>query len=348
MAYTATPGADVSGWDDDYKKAATALATETDNAKKAKLTAEMQALATRVEERLNRDIQIVRRNFAEHTRNVDKLVTQAQQELKQAQATAASYKKNPAKTELPGQIQYAVKKLAGFEQAIKDDAHAFGDAWKDYRANVVKDIPARHLSYFHAERSKIINDQKVISTKLAAVKGLKEQAEALVQIAGKATLKKNIKAGGAQRPITDAQKMARELAQQMDDLLTELRTPKGLATKPDSVTSGANSLVTQSNNKNWTQTPGALAGSLGLWKNAEAGYKLMVTKAAAMEKVLAAKKKAFRSDELKDATVKAELLKADQCLKDAKTDVKAKEKDYTKAKAAITKIQAAFKAAAKK
>jgi hypothetical protein len=70
-------------------------------------------------------------------------------------------------------------------------------------------VPARHLSYFHAERSKIINDQKVVSARLAAVKGLKEQAEALVQIAGKATLKKNIKAGGAQRPIADAQKVAR-------------------------------------------------------------------------------------------------------------------------------------------
>jgi hypothetical protein len=131
MAYTATPGADVSGWDDDYKTAATALAKETDNAKKAKLTAEMQSLATRVEERLSRDLQIVRRNFTERSRNMDKVVALAPTELKQAQATAASYKKNPGKIELPGQLQYAVKKVAGFEQSIKDDAHAFGDAWKD-------------------------------------------------------------------------------------------------------------------------------------------------------------------------------------------------------------------------
>ena len=80
-----------------------------------------------------------------------------------------------------------------------------------------------------------------------------------------------------------------------------------------------------------------------LWFNVQLTRKLMLAKVANMEKVLATKSKGFRSSELADATVKLEMKKAAQSVKDANKDIKALDADYAAAKKAIDKLEAQAK-----
>ena len=70
----------------------------------------------------------------------------------------------------------------------------------------------------------------------------------------------------------------------------------------------------------------------GAWKNAQAAYKAMTTRASSMANILAIRTKGFRSNELADPVVKAEIAKAQARVKSAQAEVKKYDKDYDKAK----------------
>ena len=344
MAYAKLSAADVKKWDDDYNDLQVELSRETDDQKKAALTAAMQALAVKVEERLNADIQAARRYSQTRHQNADKFVAEARAELKQAQATAAAFKKKPGKTELPPQLKYSIKKISDLEQAFHDDGQAYGAAWFDYRASPTKKVPAKYTATYFAVQGAIVNDDKKLGVQLQKIIAARHQAEALLAITDKAAMKASIKSGtGTQRPIADAQKSARDLAAQMAALLNLLHHPADLSTPPDGITSGAANLAGVAKDDNFLKQPNAMKTARSLWSNVQIANKLATTKAANMEKVLATRTKGFRSKELADPVVAAEMKKAAQSVKDANKVVKDKQADYAKARKAIDKLEAQAK-----
>ena len=208
----------------------------------------------------------------------------------------------------------------------------------------MSNIPVQHIREFQRTRSEVINADKVTTIKLQKVVAMKSEATALLAITQKAAMKYKIKKTGAgQRDIATAQQMARDVARELAGLLAELRNPKGLAPKPGAVTTSKNRLVGAAGNKTFFDHPTALGTARGYWKNVDTAYKLMTTKAKNMETVLANRKKGFRSTELTDSIVKAEMAKAAKSVKDAKADIKAVDADYKAAKKAIAKLEAEAK-----
>jgi len=129
-------------------------------------------------------------------------------------------------------------------QAITDDAQQFGAAWFHYRSAVANKIPEKYQATFKALRAKVMEDQKTITTKQTKIKGYAAEAEGLVKLAAKATMKSGIKAGtGVQRPIAAAQQDARDLAAQMAAELVEVRSPRGLATQPAAISNAIDKMV---------------------------------------------------------------------------------------------------------
>jgi len=347
MAYNPVPATDIKDLDDDYKDAADNLPGATDNAARARITSQMQSLATQIEERANKDLRIVQGYFAQHQRAINQMQTQAKAELKNAQDLAAKFKKDPKKTEFVPQVKRSVQKLDTLYKGMKADALSFGQAWFGYRGSFATHVPKKHLATAYAIRSKLMNDQKVMSAIFEQVKGMHREAASLVLIMDKAAMKRDItKHHAAQRPIGDAQQIARDGSAKIQSILADVQNPKGLKPKPNSIASSLNTLRGFVNNKKYDE-PTRIAAE-GMWKNAEAAFKAMGPKIASMDKLYENTKKALRSNELTDNTVKNELASAAAAIKTAKTDLKKYTGEYNQAKSFFTKWQSGFKSAQKK
>jgi hypothetical protein len=338
--YTAIPADHVSDVNDKYQKAALKLKTEKDPVEINRLKGLLTLYEEDVKEHLHDDMETLTRNFAAHQNNIDGLVAGALDNLKWAKTTTAKYKSKPD-PQFPPQVKNFVDKINKAATDAKADALAFGDAWKGYRENVAKDVPAPVIASAEATRKSIINNSKITSAKILKITAAANEAEALLDIVGKATRKRVEK---ADRPLADAQKAARDLSKKMADLLTDARTPPGRGTQPNSIRSGSDNLVAAAANKTLTANPSNLSDNEGRWATVDASWKGLNTRAAGMAKVLENSQKGFRSTELKDPVVKAELVKAAKSLADVKADVKLYAPYYAKAQTAIKKIQAAFKA----
>jgi hypothetical protein len=348
MAYKLLDNTDIKGWNTDYQTLTDALATETDATERAKLTARQQALGTQVEEHLNAVGRQIRAYFTEHKAKVDNWQRLSEQAITNARKAASTYKKDTS-TGVPPQLQQAAADMALWAQAIAADAQEFGAAWFHYRATVANKVPGKYQATFIAMRSKVMEDQKTITTKQTKIKGYVAEAEGLVKLAAKATMKSEIKAGtGVQRPIADAQRDANELAAQMAAELVELRSPRGLATQPAAISNAMSMARNDAKNKGFTKTTENATAVAARKKTFESGIKLMRARAASMEKVLAVKTKAFRSSELADATVKASIKAAKLSLKDAKADLKVSEAEAKKGQDAIAEIEKRWASKAKK
>jgi len=331
MAYKVLDDTDIKKWNTDYDDLVKALAAEHDPAEKAKLTAKMQSLGTQVEEHLNGVARQLQGYFKQHTDKVDNWVRMSDQAIANARKAAAVYKKDTS-TGLPPQIKQAADDITLWVKAIGDDSQEYGAAWFAYRGAMANKVPAKYQTAFLAVRSKLMDDQKIIITKQTKLKGYAAEAEGLLQVAAKATMKAGIKAGtGVQRPIADAQKDARDLATQMAAELAELRAPRGLATQPSAITNAKDMAKVDSKSKAFNKTPENVTVVNSRKKNVESGIKLMRTRVAGMDKVLATKLKGFRNSELNDPTVKAEIKKAQKSLKEAKVDLSTSELEAKKA-----------------
>ena len=343
-SYPKLSAADVKQWDDDYKQLRGQLAQEQDLQQKEKLEGELQALAVKIEERLTKDIQAVRRYSKTRHHNVDSFVNEAQAELKLAKDKAAEFKKKPGKAGLPPQVKDSIEKITDIEKAFQADGLAYGDAWFDYRGSPVREAPEKYIRTFKTIQGQLVEDDKVLGMALQKIVAAQHQAEALLAITDKAAMKAGIKAGtGAQRPIEDAQIAAKELAAQMASLLLLLRDPADMSTPPRGITSGKESLIGVARDPKYLQQPNAMKAARSVWFNVQLTRKLMLAKVANMEKVLATKSKGFRSSELADPAVKLELKKAAQSVKDANKDIKALDADYAAAKKAIDELEAQAK-----
>jgi len=348
MAYKLLDNTDLKGWNTDYETLTDAIANEADPTERAKLTARQQALGTQVEEHLNGVGRQIRAYFTEHKAKVDNWQRLSEQAIANARKAAAAYKKDTS-TGVPPQLQQAAADMTLWAQAITDDAQQFGAAWFHYRSAVANKIPEKYQATFKALRAKVMEDQKTITTKQTKIKGYAAEAEGLVKLAAKATMKSGIKAGtGVQRPIAAAQQDARDLAAQMAAELVEVRSPRGLATQPAAISNAMSLARIDAKNKAFTKTTENAAAVAARKKTFESGIKLMRARVAGMEKVLAVKTKAFRSSELTDATVKAEIKAAQQSLKDAKADLKVSEAEAKKGQEAIAEIEKRWAAQAKK
>ncbi len=348
MAYKLLDDADLKGWNGDYEALTNSLATETDQAERAKLTAKQQALGTQVEEHLNGVGRQIRAYFDQHKAKVDNWLRLSDQAITNARKAAAAYKKDTS-AGVPPQLRQAAADMALWAQAITDDAQQFGAAWFGYRATVANKVPEKYQATFKAVRAKVMEDQKSITTKQTKIKGYVAEAEGLVKLAAKATMKSAIKTGtGVQRPIAEAQQDARDLAAQMAAELVELRSPRGLATQPGAISNAMSMAKLDSKNKAFVKTTDRAALVSARKKTFESGIKMMRTRVASMEKVLAVKTKAFRNSELSDAVVKADIKAAQKSLKDAKADLKVSEAEAKKGQEAIAEIEKRWAAKAKK
>lgn len=339
MAYPVLKDTDIKAWNNDYQALADALANEADATERKKLDAKMQSLGTQVEEHLNEVGRQIRAYFSQHSAKVDNWLRLSELAITNARKAAATYKKD-TRTGVPPQLQQAVADMTLWAQAITDDAQAFGAAWFGYRAAMANKVPEKYQATFKTLRAKVMEDQKAITTKQTKIKGYIAEAEGLVKLAAKATMKAGIKAGtGVQRPIADAQHDARDLATQMAADLNELRAPRGLATQPGAISNAMQMARNDSKDKAFTNTPANAALVAARKKTFESGIQLMRTRVASMEKVLSTKLKAFRTNELSDATVKAEVKKAQQSLKDAKSDLTVSEAEAKKGQDALAAIE---------
>lgn len=351
MAYKVLDDRDIKKWNLEYEEMSDKLAALPQNAdptERAKLTADMQALGNQVKAHLDEVGPKMRTYLNQHFAKVDNWVRLSELAITNARKAAATYKKDTS-TGVPPQLHQAAADMTLWSKAIADDADEFGDAWFGYRGEMANKIPAQYQASFKALRAKVIEDRKSDTIKQTKIKGYIAEAEGLVKLTAKTTMKAGIKAGsGVQRPIADAQHDARELATQMAAELNELRNPHGFATTPHTISTTMESVRENSKDKAYTKTTGNMALLSGRKKIFENGIQLMRTKAASMEKILATKTRALRSNELSDATVKAEIKKAQQSLKDAKADLKASEVDAKKGMDASVVIEKRWAVEAKK
>jgi hypothetical protein len=331
MPYKVLDDHDLKEMNAEYKTLAESFAAEANQAEKIKLTAKMQSKGIEVEEYLNNVARQVRAYFTQHSGKVDNWLRLSDTAIANARQAAAAYKKDTT-AGVPPQLQQAVNDITLWEQAIGTDADEFGAAWFKYRVGFAAAVPAKYKAAFLALRTKVMEDQKDVTTTRTKVKGYVAEAEGLVQVAAKATMKAGIKAGtGFQRPIADARKDAKALADQMASELNLLRAPHGLAIQPGAITQAMQNARTNSKDMTFTKTTENVTSVSGRKKNVQSGIQLMRTRVASMEKLLATKTKAFRSNELSDPTVKDDVKKAKKSLKDANVDLQVSEGEAKKA-----------------
>jgi hypothetical protein len=300
-------------------------------------------LEQKIERRLNKDIRTAKIYLGQHQKKIAQWLSDAKTDLKQAQAAVAAIKKEPANHQNKERLRQLIEAIAGYGRAMDTDVNELAEAWLEYREDPIRNAPASLRANFNAVRGSIINSQKGDTVKRAKLEAARLQALALLKLEAKATMKAGIKAGGDQRAIGVAQQAAREVVAQMDNLLDQIINPVGYTPAPGSVTESANNLVKYAGQKSWFDRPTNLTPSRGLWSKVEQGYTMYQTRTAAMEKILVTQKRSFRSNELSDSMVKAELAKAEDRVKQAKAIVKQAAADYKKGKPAIAKIEAGFK-----
>src|SRR5262249_49689509 len=200
------------------------------------------------------------------------------------------------------QVAHFIKVIRDSGAAMDTDANLLGAAWVDYRQDPVVYTPAKYWAAFRTARGAIINDQMIDKVKREKITSAQHQAAALLLIMQKAARTVAIKAGAGQRSLDAARQHAADLVTQITNLYGN---PDNYSPRPVNVTNGSKNLVTNAPKKDFYTSPDNLTLARGQWKTVEAGYKLFKTKAAAMEKVMATKIKAFHKIELEDVTVRA-------------------------------------------
>ncbi len=355
MAYATVSTAAVSDLIEDWAEKAEELKTETVAGNRLRIQGEMKNLGDQIARRLDTDMGVIEGYFSTHLANVAKWTNEAEKLLKDAKLTTAKFKKNPKLLELPPQLTFFAKQIGLRANQVTTDAHDYGDAWKTYRANPWAQasgkpkFPDEYTSDFMTRRNRVINDQKDVSTSQEKIKSWHKEAESLALIINKASLKRDIKAGATgARPLAEAQKIASDGVAAVAAQLVNLTKPASLAPKPDSITQNAKTLQGLVDRKAWPKTALEMKNYDGVWKNADAGYKRVVTIEANMRALSTNLQKGLRSTELKDPTIKVSLAAIAKDLKEAATLLKAKAPDYAKAKAAYAKVLAGHQALLKK
>jgi hypothetical protein len=247
------------------------------------------------------------------------------------------------------QLKHVAQKLDALRQKMQDDANDFGQAWFQYRSAPVTYLPAKYQATFKLSRSKLMNAQKAMAVTFEKMKAMRREADSLVTVAEKATMKAGIREGVTPpggRPIGDAQRIAHDGAVVIARTLADLKQPKGSKPRPDNISTSVTSIGSLLTGKQFSAQ--SLVAAQGSLANAEAAFGAMQTKLASMQKQYANLKKALRSNELSDSRVKAELANAADDIKEAQTEVKTAEANIRKARATFGKYQTAWKAAQKK
>ncbi len=344
MAYTAIPADHVKDLNNKYKTVTDTLAKPGTKEETLRLAGLQKLYLEDIKDSLTDDMAQLTTNFGLHQKNIDNIIKASQVDLKYARQITAKYKSKQY-PEYPDQVRHVAAKLVKAVNTAQQDALDFGDAWKGYRENVAKDVPPATYAAAEAVRKRIINDSKITAAKIVQLKAAANEAETLLGIVGKATRKR---VTGVDQPLAEAQRAAAAVSKKLADLLDEARNPPGRGTQPNSIKTNSEYLVQGAADKKLTDVPSNLSNNEGRWANVEASWKGLNTRALSMEKVLSDSKKGFRSTELADPLVKAEMAKAAVSVAAVKADVKLYAGHYTKAKAAIAKIKAAYAAKKKK
>jgi hypothetical protein len=308
------------------------LAGKTNDTERAKVTAQIQSTGIKLEERLNKDIRILKGYFTTHQDKATRWLAQSQVELKDATNLAAAFKKDPKKTELMPQLKRAIDGIDLIQQTANQDFQEYGQAIVPYRALGSTAETKKYFTTFSEIRGRMIDDEMANMVKKRQIDNLRKQADALLDVTAKASMKADIKkTGAAQRPIGDAQAAAKALVSELDHDLVELNTPPGMLPKPSTIRAQGILIFTGlAANKNLVK--GDKDSVDKTWKNVDGAYQTAAARLATMKKVAATRTKGFRSNELSDPVVKAELAKAQDRIKTADTAFKQYDKDYAAAK----------------
>ena len=344
MPYQSVPSTAVEKLLANYSRLKSSLGEQTDGG--IAVGGQMSEVADKIRVKLATDVGKISRYFVEHEKTVNDALLKAQKSLKDATTLSARYKKNPAQADLLRQVEQAGVTAGGLSRDAQRDSTDFGQAWFGYRGLDLDSLPAPVRTAFHAERSTIMNKQKVLGVKIEQLDRIKEQVDALLAVTDKATMKRDIKTGaGEQRDIAVARKDALALKSDMQSALAVLKDPKDTNPKPRNIELAASNLTTYVSQKKAAITRPIATAAQGTWHNADAAYKLMSTSTASMEKVLATKLKGFRSAELKDVKVNESVIAAQKLVKEAKLEVKKYDSAYAKAKKAWTQLEPLFRKA---
>jgi hypothetical protein len=338
MGYPNLAIAEVSRLEQEYKALEDSLPTKKTKPEKSQVEAKMRDKARLAQTRLANAISGAARYYNQHHEKAGILNREAQNFLKIAQDAAAAYRKTPTNAALKTAVEHGIAEIGKRKAAYDADSLAYGAAWDDFRKYNPAHFPKEVVADFKLQRMHLVNSQQATVVLVNQIVAAKNQAEALISITDKATMKKDIKQGGTQRPITDAQQAAKDVALKLAAELKELLIPTNITNKPDSIKSGATNLdsFVKGPPKNWNE----LVQARGIWSGVDSAYKSMVARSAAMDKMLATLTRGFRTNELSDKTVKAELAKAATSVKDAKATVKKYDKDYATAKKLMDKVNA--------
>lgn len=344
MAYTKLSIAQITKLDGDYKIAKDALdggnLSEKDQKKFAKAVQDIPGQAA---QRLENVMGITESYFEDHEALTNRLLGEAESLLKNAKAAAEAYRKKPADPSNATHVTNFAHAIAQRRDAYDQDSREFGAAWGDVRAFNATNLPKQAVEEFTTRRAKVIGDQRallVAGNKLAAAA---KQAEAYKAIIGKASMKKDMKEGSEQRNIGVARTAAEAVATELAEAFANLMQNSMTSPAPQAIKTGATQLGQVAKMKDYPTTKKDWITAHGFWQTVDQAQKNMLTKVAAMEKVLATRTRGFRTNELKDAQVKVELAKAAKSLKDAQAQVKLYASDYANAKKAHAVIEAKAK-----
>lgn len=344
MAYIKLSIAQISKLEADYKLAKESLEAGNlapkDERKYTKLVQEIPAQAA---QRLENIIGKTEDYFHTHQTNAKNWLGESLSLLKNAQGAAARFRKDPTNQQEATYVENFAADILARKQRYDVDSQEFGAAWGDVRAFNATHLPKAAVDAFNTDRARIIGDQRAVLVMGNKIAEAAKQAEALKAIIAKASMKKDMKAGSEQRNIgvarTSAEAVATELAAALNNLLQNSMTSPA----PQAIKTGSTQLVQVSKMKDYPATKLDWVTAHGFWQTVDQAQKNMLTKVAAMEKVLATRTRGFRSNELSDAKVKVELAKAAKSLKDAKAQVKLYASDYANAKKAHAVIEAKAK-----
>ena len=345
MAYIKTSIAQITKLDADYKIAKDALdGGNLAQKDQKKFTKQMAEIPGQAAQRLMNAIEITQDQFDEHKTNTTRWLSEAESLLKNAKAAAVAYKKKPADQTNATYVNNFAGEIATRKNSYDRDSHDFGEAWSDVRAFNATNLPREAMEEFTTARAKIIGDQPALLAMGHKIGEAAKQAEALKAIIAKASMKKDIKAGGEQRNIGVARTQAKAVADELAEARRLLETPASMSVqKPASIKTGAQQLTGVAGMKDYPATKKDWVIALGFWQTVEQAQKQLLAGTASMEKVLATRTRGFRSNELSDAQVKSELAKAATSVKEAKTLIKTYAGDFANAKKAHATILAKAK-----
>jgi hypothetical protein len=347
MAYTKLSIAQITKIDSDYKLVKDQLqAVDLPRQQKTALEKKQQTYLLQAQQRLKNIIGVTEGYFETHKNNTEQWLTEAENLFKNAQVAAAKYRKDPTTQDNATFVENFVADIAARKNRYGVDSHDYGEAWEAVRAYNAANLPKEATEEFTTDRAKLIGDQRAVIAAGNKLAELSKQAEALKDIIAKASMKKDMKGGAEQRNIGVARTAAKAVADDLAEQLRLLLHPVSMNTPaPAKIQTGAQQLQGANGLPNYPQTKKDWVTALGFWQDVELAQKNLVTRAASMEKVLATRTRGFRSNELSDKTVKAELAKAAKSVKDVKAEVKKYASHYAAAKKQFALLQAKAKKA---